>query len=121
MNITADDLVHFAAAALLRALVAMFAFMIGNAFYAPETTLAQNAYPIEIPEPSTASAEVVEEEVDLPDPIAPLLASADIEAGMTVARACGACHSFDEGGAQKVGPNLWIIVGAAQAGYADFG
>ena len=43
--------------------------------------------------------------------IAVLLAAADAEAGKKVAKKCSACHSFDKGGKNKVGPNLWDIVG----------
>lgn len=44
----------------------------------------------------------------------------DPEAGKKVARTCVACHTFDEGGPHRVGPNLWNIVGAdiaSQEGY----
>jgi cytochrome c len=44
-------------------------------------------------------------------PIATLLAKADPAKGMATAKACGACHSVDKGGANKVGPHLWNIVG----------
>lgn len=47
-----------------------------------------------------------------PAPIAPLLASADVAAGQAATKACQACHSFDKGGATKVGPNLYGVVGA---------
>jgi cytochrome c len=43
-------------------------------------------------------------------PIAQLLAKADPAKGMGVAKACQACHSFDKGGANKVGPALWDVV-----------
>ena len=33
-----------------------------------------------------------------------------MDKGKKVARKCAACHSFDEGGANKVGPNLWNVV-----------
>ena len=44
-------------------------------------------------------------------PIAQLLASASAEKGQAAAKACQACHTFDNGGANKVGPNLWNVVG----------
>ena len=49
-----------------------------------------------------------------------LLATADAAQGKTVAKKCGACHSFDKDGPNKVGPNLWDIVGAKHAHKADF-
>ena len=46
-----------------------------------------------------------------------LLASANADTGGNFAQtACGACHSFDKGGATMVGPNLYEIVGAKIAG-----
>jgi cytochrome c len=54
--------------------------------------------------------------------ILPLLAKADVANGQsTAATACGTCHSFDQGGATMVGPNLYGIVGAkvaAAGGYS---
>ena len=40
-----------------------------------------------------------------------LLASADAAKGQAVLKACAACHDFTKGGPNKVGPNLWGIVG----------
>ncbi|MFN8694553.1 MAG: c-type cytochrome [Holosporales bacterium] len=45
-------------------------------------------------------------------PIAPLMASASVEEGMKSAKKCAACHSFDKGGPNKVGPNMWNVVGS---------
>ncbi|MEZ5919281.1 MAG: c-type cytochrome [Alphaproteobacteria bacterium] len=42
----------------------------------------------------------------LPDPILPLIADADIARGEKLSKACAACHGFDNGGVNKVGPNL---------------
>ena len=55
------------------------------------------------------------------DPIAPLLASADIEAGAKVAKKCASCHTFEKGGKKKVGPNLFNIVSGAMASVDGFG
>ena len=49
------------------------------------------------------------------EPVSALLASADAAAGQKAARVCTACHTFDKGGANRVGPNLWGIVGGPKA------
>jgi cytochrome c len=43
-------------------------------------------------------------------PIEALLVSASVEGGESAAKKCAACHSFDQGGANKVGPGLWGVV-----------
>jgi len=44
-------------------------------------------------------------------PIATRLAKASVEKGQAVAKQCQACHTFEKGGPNRVGPNLWGIVG----------
>lgn len=57
----------------------------------------------------------------LPDPMLHLIATADVARGQKLSKACAACHSFDQGGPNKVGPNLWNIVNRSKASYAGFG
>jgi cytochrome c len=55
------------------------------------------------------------------EPVSALLAKADPQAGVETAKKCLACHDFAKGGPNKVGPNLWNIVGSKPAevpGYA---
>jgi cytochrome c len=42
-----------------------------------------------------------------------LLAQADLAAGEKGAKKCVACHSFEQGGAAKIGPPLWDVVDRA--------
>lgn len=67
-----------------------------------------HAYVVEgvVEEGAVAVAAVVEEVV----PIAELLQTASIERGMKTAKKCISCHSFEAGGANKIGPALWGIV-----------
>lgn len=77
---------------------------------AHELTAENTAYPVDWAAlDSGHSAEVIEEG---PTDYGLVLAAADIGAGERAARRCVACHTFDQGGADGVGPNLWNIVGA---------
>jgi cytochrome c len=45
------------------------------------------------------------------EPIEKLLQTASVQKGEQAAKKCGACHDFTKGGPNKVGPNLYGIVG----------
>lgn len=45
------------------------------------------------------------------EPIAKLLAAATPERGEQAAKPCATCHTFTKGGPNKIGPNLWGVVG----------
>jgi cytochrome c len=49
-----------------------------------------------------------------------LLASADAGAGKDKARVCTSCHDFANGGPNRVGPNLWGVVGRDVGSHAGF-
>ena len=66
----------------------------------------------------TASAAAAEE---APPDLATLLASASASAGERRAALCMSCHTFEEGGANGAGPNLWDIVDRPVGGHAGFG
>lgn len=54
------------------------------------------------------------------EPVAPLLASADVGAGETVFKKCAACHTIENGGPNRVGPNLWGVVNRNIASHEGF-
>lgn len=54
-------------------------------------------------------------------PVAVRLASADAARGEKGVAACKACHVFEKGGANKVGPVLWEVYDRAKAAVAGFG
>lgn len=64
---------------------------------------------------TTTEVPVVE---TLPD-FGTVLASADLAQGQSVAAKCVQCHTWDQGGPNKIGPNLYGIVGAPHAHLGD--
>lgn len=57
-----------------------------------------------------ASSEVASNDVVEGPSLAALLATADIGKGEKAFRKCAACHTVEEGGANKIGPNLYAIL-----------
>jgi cytochrome c len=53
-------------------------------------------------------------------PIETLFASADVGRGEAATKPCQACHTFNKGGENRIGPNLWGIVGRPRATEAGF-
>lgn len=55
-----------------------------------------------------------------PADLGTLLASADADSGRVKAQVCASCHDFTQGGPNRIGPNLWGVVGRPVAGHAGF-
>src|ERR1700722_1748846 len=49
-----------------------------------------------------------------------VLPKADLAAGKDVSSRCEQCHDLSKGGPDKIGPNLWGVVGRARASRASF-
>ncbi len=55
-----------------------------------------------------------------PEPILGLLASADLAKGEALSKQCAACHDFTSGGPDRVGPNLYGLVGRTKGTHGGF-
>ncbi len=113
------ELNKIVSAILLAGIVGMGSAFVANLLIHPEVP-DEFAYVIEVPEAEgEGEAAAAEEEPQLAA-IAPLMAAADASAGEAASRACAACHSFEQGGAHKIGPNLWNVVMGPMAHAEDF-
>src|SRR5262245_31012179 len=99
--------------ALLGTALALLSLNIAaNAVFAPHAP-AKPGYAIavtETPAGGGPAAPAVAEE-----PLPKRLASADLSRGEQSAKKCAACHTFGKGEPNRVGPNLWGVVGRAKA------
>jgi cytochrome c len=81
---------------------------------------AKPGYVVEgVQEASAGSAAAAPVEEALPD-WGTALPKADLAAGKDVSTRCEQCHDLSKGGPDKIGPNLWGIVGRARASRASF-
>ncbi|MBV8890289.1 MAG: cytochrome c family protein [Alphaproteobacteria bacterium] len=95
------------ASVLTAMIVAMASGILASEIVRPKP-LEQQAYPIA---PTEASAPAAGAEAPAgPEPIEPLLAKADAAKGTQTAKVCLQCHTFEKGGANKIGPNLWGVM-----------
>ncbi len=78
-------------------------------------------YKVEIPEDSLSKEvkDLKEEEVVKVD-ITALLALGTIEHGEKVFKKCSACHVVEKGGANKIGPALYGVLGRKVAAISDY-
>jgi cytochrome c len=81
---------------------------------------AKPGYVVEgVQEASTGGATAAPVEEALPD-WGTALPKADLAAGKDVSARCEQCHDLSKGGPDKIGPNLWGVVGRARASRASF-
>ena len=111
------ELNKIVAAILLASLIAMLVGFVANILYKPKLELAQRGYQLEVEEAgATASGGAAEVVID----VKALMAKANAAMGEVIVKRCVSCHSFDKGGANKVGPNLWGVPGSQKISKKDF-
>ncbi len=108
------ELNKIAAAIFIAGIIAMVSGFVSRAFYGPDDAKTRGFW-VEVPEEGAMAAKE-EEIIDL----GTLMAAADIASGEKLAKKCVACHSFEKGGANKVGPNLWGVLSDVFAHKKDF-
>jgi cytochrome c len=107
-------------------LVALFSILVANLFYhnkkpekrgfvveiKPQNESINNAGVKKSAELSSKSSKSID--------IATLIKNADLKAGERVFKKCKACHAVQKDGKNKIGPNLYNIVGAKKAAVSGF-
>ena len=110
------ELNKIAGAVLGCALLVMSVSMVAGIVTAPpKSKLPGYALPGAPVEVAAAPAAVAEA------PIAERMQVADVGRGERAVGSCKACHGFDQGGANKIGPNLWNVVDGPKGHSEGFG
>jgi cytochrome c len=88
-----------------------------NALFAPHAP-AKPGFEVAVQE--EAAAGKPGEQAPAEEPLPVRLASSDVGRGENSAKKCAACHTFGKGEPNRVGPNLWGLVGRPKASEAGF-
>ena len=98
-------------------LFAMLLVAFSNLVFAPKRPAVPGfAVPSSTGETAAAPVAAAPKETPLPE----LFAKADVKKGEQDAKVCTTCHTFEKGGAVKVGPPLWGVVGRPVASFPGF-
>ena len=104
------------AAVLVAGIVASMTGFVAREIFHHED-LEEDAYPIEGIAAPVAGAPAGPTG---PQPILALISADQVAQGQKLSKACAACHSFDQGGPNRVGPNLWGVIGRDIASHEGF-
>jgi cytochrome c len=110
------ELNKFAGAILGVLLFAMSIHLLSGAIFSPHKP-AIPGYDLPAPQEEAAAGAAPEAPAE---PLPVLLAKADPGKGQASFKKCAACHTAEQGGPNKVGPNLYGVVGAPKARIAGF-
>tara|TARA_B100000029_G_scaffold491544_1_gene551808 strand:- start:502 stop:1026 length:525 start_codon:yes stop_codon:yes gene_type:complete len=78
-----------------------------------------SAYQVSVTNVSSADTEK-SSEISQSGDIMALFASVSVEEGAKIFKKCAACHSITEGGANKIGPALWGVIGRKAGSISDY-
>jgi cytochrome c len=106
-----------AGATLMALLVTTVIGFLGNAL----------VHPVKLEKPAVVIEGVQEEKPEAAaaapaaiEPVSPLLAKANADAGKAIFKQCQTCHTDEKGGPNRIGPNLWDVVGRPKASAPGF-
>jgi len=99
---------------------ALFAMVVGKVSNAVVHPHMPDKPHIAVADAAPAAASAAAPAADLA-PIGPKLKDANVDKGKALfQQQCFTCHTVDKGGANKVGPNLWSLVGRKKASHDGF-
>lgn len=106
------------AAVLTAGIIASGVGVFSRMIYHP-TMPEERAYPIDMAAVESAGQEAAQEQEETME-LSELLALASVDSGQKVSKKCASCHTFEDGGANKIGPALWGVLGRKIASLPDF-